>query len=173
GRHLAGHRAILAAPLAEAPVEHGDAIEAERAEHPPKPRRPHHRAGAVGDHAAVGSDACRSELLRGDLGGRHHKRKAGAGRRELFDKVEEDRTRNVALAESVAAALDAVPGALRFSIQEHGHVEDAQIRCSEMRRQPFRADEWSDHRYSSFPPTGGRTYLWCRALRDESDLEDR
>jgi hypothetical protein len=54
-------RTILSQPFVEPAIEHSSTIEAERLQHPPEPRSPHHGADAVEHDASTLADAMTAE----------------------------------------------------------------------------------------------------------------
>ena len=136
-------RPRLGAPFVEAAVEHRGVVEAERSQHPPEPRRPHHGADAVEHDARAVAEAVAAERRRELRRRRHHEAEFCGGVGELALQIEKIRARDVRFFERMPARHRQVgviaAGRRRFEIGRA--VVDPKVRLAEDRRKLFGADQ--------------------------------
>src|ERR1700730_10467150 len=96
-------RKTLRRPFAEAATEHGSAIKAERLQHPPESRGPHHRPDAAEHDARTRADAMAAECGVELHHLRHHEAKRRGVVGELALNIEEIGAGDVRCLEAAAA----------------------------------------------------------------------
>ena len=136
-RGLGGNGAALRLPLLPAAVEHGRALEAEGAQHPPDAGRPHDAAGRIEHDAGRVADAEPAHRVREALGRRGHEFEARAGVRSRSLEVQEHRARNMRLVIFGPARHNTVGGVVAGfrGPEPYGAVHDAQLRRAQHRFQ--------------------------------------
>ncbi len=147
--------AALRLPLVEAAVEHGGAVEAERAQHPPEARRPHHRADRCRARPACPSPMpCRpNAAIRCAIDGHHEtKRRIGIG--ELSLEVEEVGAGNMGRLERMPPRHGDVGNiaAGRRRIEIGRAIKNPRARIAEARCELFGADERLRITHGVMPP---------------------
>src|SRR5262249_48484576 len=124
-------------PLVEAAVENGRTVEAERAEHPPEARGPHHRADAVEHDAAVRAETVTAEGRLELRGRRHHEAQPRGPIGELSLQVEKVGAGDVRFLEGAAPGYRDVRivASRRRRLEIRRAVIDAKVRPAEERRE--------------------------------------
>ena len=137
-------------PFVEAAVEHGRVVKAQRAQHPPEARRPHHCADAVEHHARTGPDAVPAESRLQPGSRRHHEMQVRGRIGKFALQIEEAGTGDVTFLERLTAGYGVVGfgRAGRCWLQVGRAVEHAQRRIAQRSGQGGGIDQgtWIAHR---------------------------